>query len=115
LSVFLSILSFFFLRIPRPPRSTLFPYTTLFRSPHGTSCYKNTNRFPQGAWCVVRGAWDCAHAPRTTHDLETQPVRHLDEADVFRRPLKQVAGVLAQANVAARQVGGAVTAGPYHE
>src|SRR5690349_25002448 len=23
---------FFFLRIPRPPRSTLFPYTTLFRS-----------------------------------------------------------------------------------
>src|SRR3989442_3099364 len=24
----------FFLMIPRPPRSTLFPYTTLFRSPH---------------------------------------------------------------------------------
>src|SRR5205085_9993602 len=24
---------FFFLMIPRPPRSTLFPYTTLFRSP----------------------------------------------------------------------------------
>src|SRR5205085_11659213 len=23
----------FFLRLPRPPRSTLFPYTTLFRSP----------------------------------------------------------------------------------
>src|SRR3712207_6965316 len=27
------ILSFFFLMIRRPPRSTLFPYTTLFRSP----------------------------------------------------------------------------------
>src|SRR2546427_12639652 len=26
---------FFFLMIRRPPRSTLFPYTTLFRSPHG--------------------------------------------------------------------------------
>src|SRR5438270_11890290 len=25
--------SFFFLIIPQPPRSTLFPYTTLFRSP----------------------------------------------------------------------------------
>src|SRR5215204_6599918 len=25
--------SFFFLLFPRPPRSTLFPYTTLFRSP----------------------------------------------------------------------------------
>src|SRR5438874_7382580 len=28
------ILSFFFLMIRRPPRSTLFPYTTLFRSIH---------------------------------------------------------------------------------
>src|SRR2546426_4850684 len=27
------VLSFFFLMIRRPPRSTLFPYTTLFRSP----------------------------------------------------------------------------------
>src|SRR2546426_5209594 len=29
----LLFLSFFFLMIRRPPRSTLFPYTTLFRSP----------------------------------------------------------------------------------
>src|SRR2546428_9450896 len=28
----ISALSFFFLMIRRPPRSTLFPYTTLFRS-----------------------------------------------------------------------------------
>src|SRR6266511_5503589 len=28
---------FFFLMIRRPPRSTLFPYTTLFRPRHGTS------------------------------------------------------------------------------
>src|SRR5256712_11545090 len=28
---------FFFLMIRRPPRSTLFPYTTLFRSPLGTN------------------------------------------------------------------------------
>src|SRR5437868_11469509 len=32
-SVTLLSLSFFFLMIRRPPRSTLFPYTTLFRSP----------------------------------------------------------------------------------
>src|SRR5690349_22508145 len=32
LSIFLSIFFFFFLMIRRPPRSTLFPYTTLFRS-----------------------------------------------------------------------------------
>src|SRR5438034_4561508 len=30
--IFLYALSFFFLMIRRPPRSTLFPYTTLFRS-----------------------------------------------------------------------------------
>src|SRR2546422_4934936 len=28
---------FFFLMIRRPPRSTLFPYTTLFRSRHGVA------------------------------------------------------------------------------
>src|SRR5438045_6454936 len=34
-SVFIShTLHLFFLRIPPPPRSTLFPYTTLFRSQH---------------------------------------------------------------------------------
>src|SRR6266403_4379326 len=31
-STFLSFSFFFFLMIRRPPRSTLFPYTTLFRS-----------------------------------------------------------------------------------
>src|SRR3712207_9038049 len=30
--MFLSVMFFFFLMIRRPPRSTLFPYTTLFRS-----------------------------------------------------------------------------------
>src|SRR5215217_8736093 len=32
-SIFFSWFFFFFLMIRRPPRSTLFPYTTLFRSP----------------------------------------------------------------------------------
>src|SRR5215213_11393988 len=31
--MFRFLLTFFFLMIRRPPRSTLFPYTTLFRSP----------------------------------------------------------------------------------
>src|SRR6266496_5352325 len=31
-SILMFFLSFFFLMIRRPPRSTLFPYTTLFRS-----------------------------------------------------------------------------------
>src|SRR5690242_20980308 len=33
-SIFSFSLVFFFLMIRRPPRSTLFPYTTLFRSPN---------------------------------------------------------------------------------
>src|SRR5215475_15141768 len=43
-----SFLSFFFLMIRRPPRSTLFPYTTLFRSPAG---------------CGVTWSTGCATAP----------------------------------------------------
>src|SRR2546428_7345562 len=37
-----ALLLFFFLMIRRPPRSTLFPYTTLFRSPGSarTSCWR---------------------------------------------------------------------------
>src|SRR5436309_8793341 len=31
--LFIALCFFFFLMIRRPPRSTLFPYTTLFRSP----------------------------------------------------------------------------------
>src|SRR5437660_2995479 len=31
-SIFIFLIFFFFLMIRRPPRSTLFPYTTLFRS-----------------------------------------------------------------------------------
>src|SRR5688572_33429930 len=49
--------TFFFLIIPRPPRSTLFPYTTLFRSddiakaveafsPGGIHVYWETTREP---------------------------------------------------------------------
>src|SRR3712207_9418650 len=33
--LFCKIIDFFFLMIRRPPRSTLFPYTPLFRSPPG--------------------------------------------------------------------------------
>src|SRR5688572_30992895 len=34
--------------IRRPPRSTLFPYTTLFRSSTGTSIWRRTSR----KWCL---------------------------------------------------------------
>src|SRR2546427_5904177 len=40
----LIILFFFFLMIRRPPRSTLFPYTTLFRSIHDFHLGESNNR-----------------------------------------------------------------------
>src|SRR4249919_2306228 len=39
----LRLLFFFFLMIRRPPRSTLFPYTTLFRSPVVVQSMTNTD------------------------------------------------------------------------
>src|SRR2546426_1757786 len=46
ISIFLSLFFFFFLMIRRPPRSTLFPYTTLFRS---------RPAHPRSRVCRVRG------------------------------------------------------------
>src|SRR5215216_2423928 len=40
---------FFFLMIRRPPRSTLFPYTTLFRSPTDQALQIATNEIADGA------------------------------------------------------------------
>src|SRR2546429_9081903 len=53
---------FFFLMIRRPPRSTLFPYTTLFRSQNGTftnpfafqSYGRNSEFFGLGRLSVLR-------------------------------------------------------------
>src|SRR2546429_6481663 len=39
---------FFFLMIRRPPRSTLFPYTTLFRSWRRARTFPNAARYPCG-------------------------------------------------------------------
>src|SRR6266853_3201154 len=48
--------SFFFLMIRRPPRSTLFPYTTLFRSPPRPGCPAPSRRGrPPLAWYAGPG------------------------------------------------------------
>src|SRR5688572_32212150 len=51
----LALFIFFFLMIRRPPRSTLFPYTTLFRSGISMQCGKDRNQrrcFGSNAWRV---------------------------------------------------------------
>src|SRR5256885_7117209 len=51
--------------IRRPPRSTLFPYTTLFRSQGGFRAGAEPAAGGDGelsrAWCVVPGAREAAH------------------------------------------------------
>src|SRR6267143_5039540 len=56
--------SFFFLMIRRPPRSTLFPYTTLFRSPrrpHRRAPRRSRSR-----------AWRRARSEEHTSELQSQ-------------------------------------------
>src|SRR5438874_10776585 len=48
----LDLFVFFFLMIRRPPRSTLFPYTTLFRSPYAL-CFSRIS-----LWTYIRQT-DC--------------------------------------------------------
>src|SRR5438045_9279251 len=60
--------SFFFLMIRRPPRSTLFPYTTLFRS----------DRQPARCHRSAEGARVPARRTRSEeHTSELQSLRHL--------------------------------------
>src|SRR2546430_7693067 len=56
------LLLFFFLMIRRPPRSTLFPYTTLFRSLSAETLKKiaATDNPTPAAFCV--GTYGCATA-----------------------------------------------------
>src|SRR2546422_5190338 len=63
-----SYLFFFFLMIRRPPRSTLFPYTTLFRS--AQACVSESGR-------AGRAARDRRHA--TGGDRELRSEEHTSE------------------------------------
>src|SRR5258707_5485733 len=51
------LINFFFLMIRRPPRSTLFPYTTLFRSPKISSHakYRRGERMSRRGGAGARG------------------------------------------------------------
>src|SRR5258708_39721307 len=64
-----SVLIFFFLMIRRPPRSTLFPYTTLFRSsrPVGAGC-----GYPRGsASCIAAAAPAIQRSEEHTSELQS--------------------------------------------
>src|SRR2546430_5824434 len=66
---------FFFLMIRRPPRSTLFPYTTLFRSVSGhlDSWDLGTGAIDDGAGVAV--AMETAHLIRQLHLKPKRTIR----------------------------------------
>src|SRR6267378_5109302 len=65
---------FFFLMIRRPPRSTLFPYTTLFRSggPAGTAA--SGRREERRGWPCSRRRARCATPDRKSTRLNSSHV-----------------------------------------
>src|SRR5437660_4327436 len=64
MSVFLFF--FFFLMIRRPPRSTLFPYTTLFRS------YYRARAPEYDAWALREGGFDRGRSEEHTSELQSR-------------------------------------------
>src|SRR2546430_12771609 len=67
------LIVFFFLMIRRPPRSTLFPYTTLFRSPH--SDRRARQRRAHGrerGRRAARGARNRSRSEEHTSELQSQ-------------------------------------------
>src|SRR5687768_18265992 len=82
----ISLLVFlFFLMIPRPPQSTLFPYTTLFRSSSAPSRSRRAPTSPRSTTTSPRGSRRMIPSTRTTsgsgrseeHTSELQSRLHL--------------------------------------
>src|SRR2546427_5252783 len=64
---------FFFLMIRRPPRSTLFPYTTLFRSLHRTDLPAGgTQSYARIAPRRARNAGSMKRSEEHTSELQSQ-------------------------------------------
>src|SRR2546430_10644922 len=62
--------SFFFLMIRRPPRSTLFPYTTLFRSVRRYSRFGS--RYVARIWIAAQPAAVRSRSEEHTSELQSQ-------------------------------------------
>src|SRR5690554_732422 len=88
-----SYANLFFLMIPRPPRSTLFPYTTLFRSFKTNISFVRKSIFPLKEMMLVLNKTESKHMQKktfaylkdlndlTTQALETVEIYHNMTAD----------------------------------
>src|SRR5688572_33210663 len=74
-----SFFSFFFLMIRRPPRSTLFPYTTLFRSVLERLLEGDAREVHVHALIAVVGVEQHVHARHLAQGLEHRSEEHTSE------------------------------------
>src|SRR5712675_2497164 len=72
-----SLFFFFFLMIRRPPRSTLFPYTTLFRSARTSSCRPRQSRRTPAGSRAPRSSRPAVACRSEEHTSELQSRLHL--------------------------------------
>src|SRR3989449_6421553 len=84
LSINCTSLFFFFLMIRRPPRSTLFPYTTLFRSPPAAPASKVPNpkdleKLGSGIGDALRTFREAANDVRRAIDPSMRSEEHTSE------------------------------------
>src|SRR5207253_9015201 len=82
-SLLLIFFFFFFLMIPRPPRSTLFPYTTLFRSASGQLRSRRRERCKDSFQTGREPDW-ASSAGKTTHSSRRRAYR-LYESELWPR------------------------------
>src|SRR3712207_9078426 len=68
---------FFFLMIRRPPRSTLFPYTTLFRSPCSPGRRAAICGWGASSTPAPPETWTCCGARSEEHTSELQSRQYL--------------------------------------
>src|SRR5690606_29308622 len=97
-----SCVTLFSLPIPRPPRSTLFPYTTLFRStdPGASSCTSS----PAPSSLCPRTITDVASSSRHTHNA-ILPARGGRRRLIVRQHQRSQAASIYTSRVEPRRVG----------
>ena len=91
---FVCFLLFFFLMIRRPPRSTLFPYTTLFRSEANFQKVRCLTLRRPWAWAVAHAGkdvenrdWQCPLPPGTIVAIHAGQKFEADGAEWIEREM----------------------------
>src|SRR2546423_11389376 len=91
-----SVLPFFFLMIRRPPRTTLFPYTTLFRSGGGTDYTSSTVQVTFAANSTTAQGLLVATVNDLTVEADETFTAHLARSEEHTSDLQSIAYVVSR-------------------